>query len=217
MAERRVERVVREADHALKASRLERLQPGPLLEEAVPERQGHRQVVGRDHRAEDAGIGRRQLGVEFGHRSARHQEAETVGERAQETLDLVRARGQRVEGDHHAGGRPGRDDAALVAAVEGLALAGLFAFRGLRDLGFGPLRGVGGLERRRCGGTARQAHEKPASIRDEAAGLSPCLVHHAPFPSRPIASPMRSTVSPSVRAPSASARRLSDGTLSKAG
>jgi hypothetical protein len=134
LAERGVERVVGEPRHALQAPRLQRMEPGPGVEEAVPERQGHRQVVGRDDGAEDAGIGRRQLRIEFGNRTPRHQEAEALGQRREEALDLFGAFRQRVEGDDHAGRRARRDDAALMRPVERLDCARLFALRGLRDL-----------------------------------------------------------------------------------
>ncbi len=171
MAEIGHQRIVLELRHALETAGLGRCQPRPVIEEGRAERQGHGEIVGWHDRAQNAGIGRGQPGVEFGHRAARHQKAKPLRQAAQETLDILRALRHRVEGHDHAGRRPRRDDAALMSTVKGLRFARCVALRRFRDLIVlrvaALARGMGGVERGGSGRASRQPCQKPTPVGDE--------------------------------------------------
>ena len=122
VAELRVEGIVGKLHHALELARSVRLEPRAILEERGAERGRHGQVVRRHDRAEDAGIGRRQLGIERRRLAALGQEHEAFGEPAEQGLEIGRCTHHHVERGHHAVRRAGGHYAGPMLTVEGLAL-----------------------------------------------------------------------------------------------
>lgn len=137
VALRGFQRVVGETDHAAQALGFGGAQAEALIEQRLAD--GHRdgQVVRRDHRAKDAGIGGRQLRVDLGHGAAGHQETDAFVQGAEQALQVFAVAGQHVERHEHAARRARGDDAALVLAEKVVVVLGLVTARCGGDLFLG--------------------------------------------------------------------------------
>ncbi len=135
MAAVRFQGVVGKAGHALQLPRLDLAQAETIIEQRLAYRDGDGEIVRRHHRAEDARIQWRQLGIHLGYRAALHQEANTLVEGTQQPFQVFTVIGQHIEGYDHPSGRARGDDAALMPAEEVLVLMGIGAARGAGHLG----------------------------------------------------------------------------------
>ena len=91
--------------------------------------------------------------------------------RAEQALELGRVRGDHLEGRDQPGRRPRRDDAGLVAAIEGLASRRSRVLGGARaTLACGVGRAAPAPEAAGERARRRQAEQQPAAVGAEASG-----------------------------------------------
>jgi len=110
----RIQGIVGEALHAAEALGLYLGQAKTLIEQGLAHGYGDGQVVRGDHRAQDARVHGRQLGVDLGDRPAFYQKGDALIEGAQQAFEVFAVRGQHIKGHQHACGRARGDDAVLV-------------------------------------------------------------------------------------------------------